>query len=90
MMTKDQFEELCRARVLEDTLAMLAAYFQPDPLKPLTDWGEKRKVVGEFQSERELFTTYRVMEDSSGELSCTCPGYRYRKRCWHVEKVKKH
>ena len=32
---------------------------------------------------------YEVTIDSSGEFSCTCPGYGFRRRCRHIDEVKK-
>ena len=33
--------------------------------------------------------TYEVTINSSGEFSCTCPGYGFRRRCRHIDEVKK-
>jgi len=30
---------------------------------------------------------YEVKMDSSGSLSCTCPGYGFRRRCRHIDYV---
>ena len=32
---------------------------------------------------------YVVKSDSTGSLSCECPGYRFRRRCRHIDQVTK-
>ena len=32
---------------------------------------------------------YEVSVSSSGEFSCTCPGYGFRRKCRHIDYVKK-
>lgn len=48
----------------------------------------KRGVVtsSRFESKSKPGTNYTVTRSSKGELSCNCPGWTFRKKCWHIEK----
>lgn len=32
--------------------------------------------------------TYVTIRTGEGKVSCTCPGWTYRYRCWHTDAVK--
>ena len=34
-------------------------------------------------------TTYTVTRDESGKYSCECVGFKFRKYCKHIKKIKK-
>lgn len=42
--------------------------------------------VARFESRSRPGNFYTVERLDTGELSCDCPGWIYKRRCWHVEK----
>lgn len=52
-------------------------------------WYQKQYViVANVPSRSDPSKTYTVRRNPSGELTCECPGYIFRRECWHIEAVK--
>jgi hypothetical protein len=41
-------------------------------------------MIFEVKSASREDSTHHVMVDPSGDVSCTCPGYEYHRKCRHV------
>lgn len=52
---------------------------------------ETVRVVAVFKSRsskrRGESKFYRVVCSSNGQVTCECPGFTYRGKCWHVERT---
>jgi hypothetical protein len=46
----------------------------------------KRTVLRRYKSRTRKDVTYSVVRWSDGLLSCTCPGWQFNQRCWHMER----
>jgi len=49
---------------------------------------EQFKVVAEVPSSRDPNKKYLVKQGPDGSLTCECPGYYFRRECWHTQAVK--
>jgi len=63
------------------------------PLDYITEvfepWYEKQfTIVANVPSRSNPNVSYTVRRSPSGELSCECPGFTFRRECWHVDAVK--
>ena len=57
--------------------------------KVFEPWYEKQFViVARVPSRTDPNRSYTVRKSPSGELSCECYGYMFRRACWHTEAVK--
>jgi len=54
-----------------------------EPRAPLT-----HTVIARHPSRSQPGTFYSVKRSSDGTISCDCPGWKNRRRCWHTEKAK--
>ena len=63
------------------------AFYPYKAKKPNIPDSNKNKVYKVKSSRGDK--VYEVTIDSSGEFSCTCPGYGFRRRCRHIDEVKK-
>lgn len=46
------------------------------------------KNIFQFQSKSRIGETYKVSE-LNGNIICTCPGFKFRGKCSHIQKVEK-
>jgi len=44
----------------------------------------KRTITFKSRSGRGTYQTFRARD---GKTVCTCPGFMWQQKCWHVEKV---
>lgn len=58
-------------------------YFEPWYQKNLAN-----KKVFDVPSATTEGVSYTVTLDGLGDYKCTCPGWRFRNECWHVDAVK--
>ena len=47
----------------------------------------KNRQVAKFESRSNPGVIWRVTRTDKGELRCDCPGFTFRGRCKHIEKV---
>jgi hypothetical protein len=63
---------------LEDSY--IEKYFEP--------WYQKHaRLLIDVPSRSENGKYYSIRKEVDGSLTCECPGFRFRKTCWHIEAV---
>jgi len=38
-----------------------------------------------YKSHSNPDVTYHILRATNGALECTCPGWQYRQKCWHMD-----
>ncbi len=53
-----------------------------------TRYKTRPKVLATFESRSKPEVVYYVTRDTDHKLQCSCPGWLYRSKCWHMTKYK--
>ena len=61
-------------------------YQKPNQLITKTKWYKDDLKYWRVEGSK---TDYTVIQDKLGRYSCECPGFKFRKKCRHIEKIKK-
>lgn len=46
-----------------------------------------RKITIWFKSRSEPGVKYKCERHRTGNATCFCPGFVYKRKCWHVQRV---
>lgn len=46
----------------------------------------RTNVLATFKSNSNPDVTHRVVANISGRIVCSCPGFQFHGKCWHIEK----
>lgn len=44
-------------------------------------------IIAQFESKSKPGSFYSVVKTKEGKIFCDCPGWKYHRKCWHIERV---